>query len=154
MDNLTVSGEKQFLPNITQYSIRLPFRVAVVGQTDSGKIHSVICRWLSGKISFSKPKSDGLAIESDLQYCLYCSNGGMPGNEKKELLKEFVKTDRRKIFHLNRFPQKQEIFDFIAKTTNDVGKKKGKKRRKNSEVMIMPNKEGIVFGEDEKTSPN
>ena len=45
MEDLTVSGEKQFLPNITQYGIRLPFRVAVVGQTDSGKTRSVIHKW-------------------------------------------------------------------------------------------------------------
>ena len=127
MEDLTVSGEKQFLLNITQYGIRLPFRVTVVGQTDSGKTHSIVCRWLSGKISFWKPNSNGLAIESDLQHCLYCSNGGMSANKTKEFLKEFIKTDREKLFHLNRFPQKQEIFDFITKTINDVGKKYGKK---------------------------
>ena len=35
-------------PRLTQYSIHLPFRVAVVGQTDSGKTHSITHRWLDG----------------------------------------------------------------------------------------------------------
>ena len=33
---------QQPLPEITQYGIKLPFRVAVVGQTDSGKTHSIM----------------------------------------------------------------------------------------------------------------
>ena len=38
------------LPELTQYGMRLPFRVAVVGQTDSDKTHSIMHRWLGGKI--------------------------------------------------------------------------------------------------------
>ena len=47
------------LPEITQYGIRLPFRMAVVGQTDSGKTHSIMHRWLGGKISYWRPNEDG-----------------------------------------------------------------------------------------------
>ena len=36
------------LPEITQYGIKLPFRVAIVGQTDSGKTHSIMHSWLGG----------------------------------------------------------------------------------------------------------
>ena len=35
-------------PTLIQYGVKLPFRIAVVGQTDSGKMHSIIkcwCRW-------------------------------------------------------------------------------------------------------------
>ena len=35
-----------FAPQMTQYGIKLPCRVAVVGQTDSGKTHSIMHSWL------------------------------------------------------------------------------------------------------------
>ena len=41
-----------FAPQMTQYGIKLPCRVAVVGQTDSGKTHSIMHSWLGGNISF------------------------------------------------------------------------------------------------------
>ena len=44
-----------FYPKITQYGIRLPCRIAVVGQTDSGKTHSIMHSWLGGCISFWRP---------------------------------------------------------------------------------------------------
>ena len=46
------------LPELTQYGIRLPFTVAVVGQTDSGKTHSITHRCLGRKISFWHPDND------------------------------------------------------------------------------------------------
>ena len=107
--------EKLHLPNLTQYGVRLPFRVAIVGQTDSGKTHFIMRRWLGGKISFWRLNDKGAATETDLQHCLFCSNGGMFPNEKTVLLHEFVKNDRQKLFHIGRFPQKQEMFDFISK---------------------------------------
>ena len=41
----------------------------------------------------------------------------MSTDEKTLLLKEFVKDGRQKLFHINRFLQKQEIFEFIAMTS-------------------------------------
>ena len=123
MEDLTLlpteTGELVNLPDITQYKVRLPFRIAVVGQTDSGKTHLIMKRWLGGKVSFWGSNNEGLAIETELQHCLFCSNGGMLTDEKTLLRKEFVKDGGhcQKLFHINRFPQKQEIFEFIAKTT-------------------------------------
>ena len=47
MEDLTSSstetGELRLdLSDITQYRVGLPFRIAVVGQTDSGKTHSIM----------------------------------------------------------------------------------------------------------------
>ena len=44
--------EHNSLPTIIQYGVKLLFRVMVIGQTDSGKMHSIIKRWLGGKVSF------------------------------------------------------------------------------------------------------
>ena len=41
-----------FAPQMTQYGIKLPCRVAVVGQTDNGKTHSIMHSWLGGNIFF------------------------------------------------------------------------------------------------------
>ena len=108
------------LPNITQYEVRLPFRVAIVGQTDSRKTHSIMKWWLGGKISFWKPNDKGLAVETELQHCLYCSNGGMSEEEKSTLLAESVKNNCQKLFHLNRFLSKQDIFEFVSRTPTPI----------------------------------
>ena len=59
------------LPEITQYGIRLPFRVAVVGQTDSGKTHSIMHRWLGGKISYWRLNEDGSLSPASLQIAYF-----------------------------------------------------------------------------------
>ena len=46
---------RYFAPQMTQYGIKLPCRVVVVGQTDSGKTHSIMHSWLGGNISFGDP---------------------------------------------------------------------------------------------------
>ena len=74
--------------------------------------------WLAGKKSFWRLNDEGAATETNLQHCLFCSNGGMSPDEKTVLLCKFVKNDRQKLFHIGRFLQKQEIFDFIAKTSD------------------------------------
>ena len=64
MEDLNALHEEDLLlPNLTQYGVRLPFRVAVVGQTDSGKTYSIMRRWLGRKISFWKAGVDGDVIE-------------------------------------------------------------------------------------------
>ena len=42
MEDLSQEYDKEKLPMLMQYEVKLPFRVAVVGQTDSGKTHSII----------------------------------------------------------------------------------------------------------------
>ena len=106
---------EDILPELTQYSIRLPFRVAVVGQTNSGKTHSIMHRWSGGKISFWRPDNDdGMAVPTTLQHCLFCSNGGMSTSEKDTLVQHFVHNQQQRLFHMGRFPTKQDISEFIA----------------------------------------
>ena len=57
------------LPSLIQYGVKLPFRVAVVRKTDSGKTHSIIKCWLGGKISCWK--YNGSELKScHLKHCL------------------------------------------------------------------------------------
>ena len=83
MEDLSQEYDKEKLPMLMQYGVKLPFRVTVVGQTDSGKTHSIIPRWLGSKISFWKYIDDELQ-PCQLQHCLYCSNGGMSNEEKQQ----------------------------------------------------------------------
>ena len=70
-------GEPAYsLPDITEYGIRVPFRFAVIGQTDSGKKYSIMRRWLGGRISYWTSAS-GKVEEVKLQHCLYCNNGNV-----------------------------------------------------------------------------
>ena len=149
--------EDLLLPNLTQYGVHLPFRVAVVGQTDSGKTHLIMGRWLGRKISFWMAGLDGDVIETYLCHCLYCSNGGMSLDEKSTLLQEFVCDEHQKLFHINRFLSKKEIFEFISRTskidlsaTTTMKGKSGIKRKFTSHDDF----ENVVFGEGEKCAPN
>ena len=105
MEDLTskpaVHDNHYFAPQMTQYGIKLPCRVAVVGQMDSGKTHSIMHSWLGGNISFWRPDPlDGSPRNASLQHCLFCSNGGMSPSEKETLLERFVKTKDQRLFHM------------------------------------------------------
>ena len=52
-------------------------------------------------MSFWKPNDEGVAIESELQHCLYCSNGGVFVEDKTTLLREFIHDKSQKLFHIN-----------------------------------------------------
>ena len=115
-------GEEQHvfnLPDITEYSIRAPFHFAVIGQTDSGKTYSIMRRWL-GKISYwsSSDNAKQPIKEVSLKHCLYCSNGNVSYETKQEMVRNFI-VDRssQQIFHLDRFPTKEDVFCFIAATS-------------------------------------
>ena len=54
-------------------------------------------------MSFWWPNDEGLTIETELQHCLFCNNGGMSTDKKTLLIKEFVKDGHQKLFHINRF---------------------------------------------------
>ena len=151
------------LPELTQYGIHLPFRVAVVGQTDSGKTHSIMHRWLGGKISFWHTDDDSTAVPTMLQRCLFCSNGGVSTSEKDTLVQHFVRNQQQRLFHMGRFPTKQDISEFITQTRNndEPPQKRQKTRKKNYEeqeepTTLLPQKdpEGIIFNEDERSAPS
>ena len=78
----------------------------------------------------------------------------MSPSEKETLLERFVKTEDQRLFHVPRFPTKQEVYDFISVTSTlpTVITKKKKDRKK--EIVTTPDAEDIVYGEDKKTAPN
>ena len=118
MSKLAVYDNRYFAPQMTQYGIKLPCRVAVVGQTDSGKTHSIMHSLLGGNISFWRPNPlDGSLRNASLQHCLFCSNGGMSPSEKETLLERFIKTKDQRLFHMPQFPMKQGVYDFISVTS-------------------------------------
>ena len=158
MEDLTVSGaataDDLFCPKITQYGIRLPCRVAVVGQTDSGKTHSIMHSWLGGSISFWRLNEvDGSPQPAGFQHCLFCSNGGMSVMEKETLVKQFVKYPDQRLFHIPRFPTKQEVYDFIS-TTSTLPPIVSKKKDGDKRVITSNDSEDILYNEDECTAPN
>ena len=61
-----------------QYGVKLPSRVAIVGQTDSGKTHSIIRRWLGGKTSFWKHDVNGELKACQLQTVCIVVMGEFP----------------------------------------------------------------------------
>ena len=159
------NGEKVStkLPTLVQYGVKLPFRVTVVGQTDSGKTHSIIRHWLSGRISFWK-YINGELTACQLQHCLYCSNGGMSDEEKQRLNNEFIDKERvgtsqKRLFHLNRLPSRKELFEFIT-ATSEIGqqpkKKESSSKRDKHGASISSRRdiEQIVFSENENNAPN
>ena len=93
--------EHDTLLKLTQYGIKLPFRVAVVGQTDSGKTHSIMHRQLGGKILSWRPDENTTPISTTIQHCLFCSNGGMSTSEKETLVQHFVTDPRQRLFHMS-----------------------------------------------------
>ena len=111
------TSAQQPLPEITQYGIKLPFRVAIVSRTNSGKTHSIMHSWLGGKISYWKPNEHRAPKHAFLQHCLFCSNGGMSNAKKDNLVKHFIVSPEQRLFHMPRFPMKQELFEFISSTT-------------------------------------
>ena len=94
-------------------------------------------------------------IETDSHHCLYCSNGGMSLDEKSTLLQEFVRDEHQKLFHINHFPSKKEIFEFISRMSkidlSTTMKGKGGIKRK---FISHDDFEDVVFGEGEKCAPN
>ena len=151
------------LPTSVQYGVKLPFRVAVIGQTDSGKTHSIIRHWLGSRISFWKYNVDGELTACLLQHCLYCSNGGMSTEEKQRLKDEFIDKDQvgmpqKGLFHLNQLPSKK-TFKFIASTSNEaiISKKESSSRKRDKHDVSISGKRDIkqiIFSENENNSPN
>ena len=152
------------LPTSVQYGVKLPFRVAVIGQTDSGKTHSIIRHWLGGRISFWKYNIDGELTACQLQHCLYCGNGGMSTEEKQRLKDEFIEKDQvgmpqQRLFHLNRLPSKKDLLEFIASTSNEaiISKKESSSHERDKHGVSISGKrdiEQIIFSETENNSPN
>ena len=120
------------LPDITEYGIHVPFRFVVIGQTDSGKTYSIMRRWLSERISYWTSSDDAKQPikEVSLMHCLYCSNGNVSYEVKQELKRNFVvDPSSQQLFHLDRFPTKEDVFCFIAITSGMLIPEQPRKRR-------------------------
>ena len=159
-----VNGEDDDLPDLTEYGIRTPFRFAIVGQTDSGKTYSILQRWLGGKISFWTILN-GSVSEVKLQHCLYCNNGNVPSQAKRDIVQNFVvREDNQRVFHSDHFPTRDELFEFVGSTSSlNEGEKKKKratsrKRTSSGEskkriTYQAPNHQ-IVYGENNQLAPH
>ena len=73
--------------------------------------------------------------------------------ERFQLLDEFKKNDDQRLFHLDRFPTKEEIFKFISITTPNPPKGMSQKQKGNI-IRESYSDDQIVFSENEKTAPN
>ena len=128
-------GEPTYsLLDITDYGVRAPFCFAVIGQTDSGKTYSIMRRWLGGRISYWTSAS-GRVQEVKLRHCLYCNNGNVSLELKQELVDNFVvDSQQQRVFHLDRFPTQDDIFDFISGTSN-YNIERSRKRKSSGEKI-------------------
>ena len=64
---------------------------------------------------------------------------------------------QQRLFHMSRFPTKQDVFDFISQTSidNDVVQPIKKHKKNNGELHTQQqDPEDIVFSEDEKSAPS
>ena len=73
----------------------------------------------------SQPKVN-LTEDAYLQHCLYCSNGDISEEEKDRVRDEFIKDKDQRLFHLTRVLNREELFTFIA-ITSDFDDQKTKK---------------------------
>ena len=68
---------------------------------------------VGGRISYWTSAS-GRVQEVKLRHCLYCNNGNVSLELKQELVDSFIVDDSQRVFHLDRFPMQDNIFDFIS----------------------------------------
>ena len=73
--------------------------------------------------------------------------------EKETLVKQFLKYPDQYLFHIPRFPTKQEGYDFIS-TTSTLPPIVSKKKDGNKRVITSNDSEDIVYNEDECTALN
>ena len=74
--------------------------------------------------------------EVKLQHCLYCNNGNVSLELKQELVNSFIiDNSQQRIFHLDRFPMRDDIFNFISSTS--IYNSKGSRKRKSNDVKMV-----------------
>ena len=149
-------GEPAYsLPDITEYGVRAPFHFAVIGQTDSSKTYSIMRRWLGGRISYWTSAS-GRVQEVKLRHCLYCNNGNVSLELKQELVDNFVVDSQQRVFHLDRFPTQDDIFEFISGTSNDNIERRSHKRKSSGgeKIKYSPPPKFYVYAESSRDAPH
>ena len=70
-----------------------------------------------GRISYWMSASGRGVQEVKLRHCLYCNNGNVSLELKQELVDNFAVDDSQRVFHLDRFPMQDDVFDFISSTS-------------------------------------
>ena len=141
------------LPDITEYGVRAPFRFAVIGQTDSGKTYSIMRRWLGGRISYWTSAS-GRVQEVKLRHCLYCNNGNVSLELKQELVDSFVVNNSQRVFHLDRFPTQDNIFDFISSTSIYNNVENRKRKLDGVKITYQRPSHAYVYAESSRDAPH
>ena len=143
------------LPDITEYGVRAPFRFAVIGQTDSGKTYSIMRRWLGGRISYWTSASGKGVQEVKLQHCLYCNNGNVSLELKQELVDNFVVDEQQqRVFHLDRFPTQDDVFDFISGTSIYNIERRRKRKSSGETVYYQRPSHAYVYVESSRDAPH
>ena len=75
--------------------------------------------------------------------------------EKENLVKHFVVSPEQRLFHMPRFPTKQELFEFISNTsTTVVAPLLMKKEKNNVHLQVTKDPEDDMFNEDQQSAPN
>ena len=141
------------LPDIMEYGVRAPFCFAVIGQTDSGKMYSIMRRWLGGRISYWTSAS-GRVQEVKLCHCLYCNNGNVSLELKQELVDNFVVNDSQRVFHLDRFPTQDNIFDFISSTSIYNNVENRKRKSDGIKITYQRPSHAYVYAESSRDAPH
>ena len=142
------------LPDITEYGVRVPFRFAVIGQTDSGKTYSIMRRWLGGRISYWTSASGKGVQEVKLRHCLYCNNGNVSLELKQELVDNFVVDEQQRVFHLDRFPMQDDVFDFISGTSIYNIERRRKRKSSGETTYYHRAPHAYVYTESSRDAPH
>ena len=124
--------------------------MAVIGQTDSGKTHSIVRQWLGGEIQYCK-YVNGKSTNAYLQHCLHCSNGNISEEEKDQLRDEFIKEDDQRLFHLTRVPNREELVAFIAETSDFDDQRTKKKKEYTTDDLDIVSKESMEMAPNRVT---
>ena len=98
----------------------------------------------------------GRVQEVKLRHCLYCNNGNVSLELKQELVDNFVvDSQQQRVFHLDRFPMQDDIFDFISGTSN-YNIERSHKRKSSGEKIAYYQRpsHAYVYAESSRDAPH
>ena len=114
-------------------------------------------RWLGGRISYWTSSDDAKQPikEVSLRHCLYCSNGNVSYEVKQELRRNFVVDPSfQRLFHLDRFPTKEDVFRFIAITSGMLVPDRPRKRHVDDVAMAYHHPyDTYVYAKSSQSAP-
>ena len=93
--------------------------------------------------------------EVKLRHCLYCNNGDVSLELKQELVDNFVvDSQQQRVFHLDRFPMQDDIFNFISGTSNNNIERRRKRKSSGEKIMYSPPPKYYVYAESSRDAPH